>query len=411
MILIFKNSFSLLLGMFLLMIGYGLQNTLLGIRGDLEGFSPSIMSFIMSAYMLGFIFGGRFTSFLISNVGHVRVFAALASMISALIVCFALFVNPYLWFIFRFLIGICFAGVFVVTESWLNEQSTNINRGKTMSVYILIQTLGIFVSQIFLNFANPETFVLFGLISVIVSLSFAPILLSVGPTPIYNVSENMSLKEVFRISPFSTVTIVILGAILSLLFSMTSIFGIQIDLSIKQISIIISLFFLSGMMIQYPIGWFSDSFDRRKIIIFLGSVGFFISLIGSFFLNYFFTISFIFIILGATSSPMYSILIAHTNDYLKRNQMAHASGRLIFLFGIGGVIGPIIAGQLMNIYGPEMFLILISLFFFMIIFYGTYRVLKKPLFREEITNIHTNIDPQSRIVALEAIKETSKNAE
>ena len=280
MILIFKNSFSLLLGMFLLMIGYGLQNTLLGIRGDLEGFSPSIMSFIMSAYMLGFIFGGRFTSFLISNVGHVRVFAALASMISALIVCFALFVNPYLWFIFRFLIGICFAGVFVVTESWLNEQSTNINRGKTMSVYILIQTLGIFVSQLFLNFANPETFVLFGLISVIVSLSFAPILLSVGPTPIYNVSETMSLKEVFRISPFSTVTIVILGAILSLLFSMTSIFGILIDLSIKQISIIISLFFLSGMMIQYPIGWFSDRMDRHVLIALVSVFGTFKAVFG-----------------------------------------------------------------------------------------------------------------------------------
>lgn len=410
MLLIFKDSFALLLGIFLLMIGYGLQNTLLGIRGDLEGYSPAVMSYIMSAYMIGFLFGGKVTFFLISKVGHVRVFAALASLISAVVVCFALFVNPYLWFFFRILIGLCFAGVFVVTESWLNEQSSNSNRGKTMSVYIVIQTLGIFVSQIFINLADPSTFILFGVISIIISVSFAPILLSVGPTPVYNISKPMPLINLFKISPYATVGIIMLGAILSLLFSMTATFGTQLGLSVKQVSIIVGTFFLSGMLMQYPVGFFSDKYDRRKIIIFLSIIGFIFSLLSPFFIKYFNYMVIVFFILGATSSPTYSLIVAHTNDYIENKQMASASAGLIFLIGIGGVIGPLFAGQLMNFYGPEMFFFSISFFFFIIFIYGVYRSIKKPLNKENLSNIHTTIIPQSRIVAIEAVKETSEQS-
>ena len=410
MLLIFKDSFALLLGIFLLMIGYGLQNTLLGIRGDLEGYSPAVMSYIMSAYMIGFLFGGKVTFFLISKVGHVRVFAALASLISAVVVCFALLVNPYLWFFFRILIGLCFAGVFVVTESWLNEQSSNSNRGKTMSVYIVIQTLGIFVSQIFINLADPSTFILFGVISIIISVSFAPILLSVGPTPVYNISKPMPLINLFKISPYATVGIIMLGAILSLLFSMTATFGTQLGLSVKQVSIIVGTFFLSGMLMQYPVGFFSDKYDRRKIIIFLSIIGFIFSLLSPFFIKYFNYMVIVFFILGATSSPTYSLIVAHTNDYIENKQMASASAGLIFLIGIGGVIGPLFAGQLMNFYGPEMFFFSISFFFFIIFIYGVYRSIKKPLNKENLSNIHTTIIPQSRIVAIEAVKETSEQS-
>ena len=410
MLSIFKNSFSLLFGIFLLMVGYGLQGTLLGIRGDIEGYSAATMSYIMSAYMIGFLFGGKVSSFLISKVGHVRVFAALASLISAVFICFALFVDPYLWFLFRLLIGFCFSGVFVVTESWLNEESTNTNRGKTMSVYIIIQTLGIFVSQIFINFADPSTFILFGFISIIVSISFAPILLSVGPTPVYSSSSPMSLLNLLKVSPFATISIVMLGAILSLLFSMTAVFGSQMELSVKQISVLMAIFFLSGMLMQYPIGFFSDKYDRRVIVIILSIFGFIFSFFGFFFLKSFDVIVIIFLIIGAASNPIYSVLIAHTNDYLKPKQMASASAGLIFLLGLGGVLGPLIAGQLMNFYGPEMFLHTISIFFFIIILYGSYRVYRKPLDKDNISNIHTTIIPQSRIVALEAVKETSENS-
>ena len=152
MFFLFRNAWALLLGMLLLMVGNGLQGTLLGIRGSLEGFTPAVMSYIMSAYMLGMIIGSRTAPILISNVGHVRVFAALASLISAAFIGFAVFVDPVSWFMLRLGVGFCFSGVYVAAESWLNEAASNSNRGKTMSVYMIIQMSGILIAQVIMNF-------------------------------------------------------------------------------------------------------------------------------------------------------------------------------------------------------------------------------------------------------------------
>ena len=143
MLYLIRNAWALLLGMLLLMIGNGVQGTLLGIRGSIEGFAPDVMSYLMSAYMVGMLIGSQIAPILISHVGHVRVFAALASLISASFIGFAIFVDPISWFLLRLLVGFCFSGVYVASESWLNEAASNENRGKTMSVYMIVQMSGI----------------------------------------------------------------------------------------------------------------------------------------------------------------------------------------------------------------------------------------------------------------------------
>ncbi|MEM7211933.1 MAG: MFS transporter, partial [Pseudomonadota bacterium] len=172
-----RNSWALLFGMTLLMIGNGLQGTVLGVRGDAEGMSPSVLGFVMSAYFLGFLGGTQVTPYLLRKVGHVRVFAALASMISAAFILYAAVVDPIAWFLMRVMVGFCLSGVYVVAESWLNDGATNETRGQTMSAYIFAQMLGIIVAQALLNVADPGGYDLFVIMSVLVSISFAPILL------------------------------------------------------------------------------------------------------------------------------------------------------------------------------------------------------------------------------------------
>ena len=175
---VIASSWALLLGMMLLMVGNGVQGTLLGIRGAIEGFSTGQMSIVMSGYFAGFLLGSRIAPALIRRVGHVRVFAALGSLISAVLVLYAAIPEWVVWTVLRVLIGFCFCGVYVTAESWLNNASGNETRGQAISLYMIVQMAGIIAAQALVNAADPAGFLLFIIPSVLVSLAFAPILLS-----------------------------------------------------------------------------------------------------------------------------------------------------------------------------------------------------------------------------------------
>ncbi len=185
MLTVLRQSWALLLGVMLLMLGNGIQGTLLGIRGGLEGFSTQEMSYVMSSYFVGFLFGSRLTPGMIRRVGHVRVFAALGSMISAVLVLYPVLPDWTAWALMRVVIGFSFSGVYITAESWLNNASTNETRGQALSLYMIMQMVGIIGSQVLLNFGDPSGFVLFVIPSVLVSLAFTPILLSVSPAPAF----------------------------------------------------------------------------------------------------------------------------------------------------------------------------------------------------------------------------------
>ena len=183
MMIVLRSSWALLLGMLLLMIGNGLQGTLLGVRGDIEGFDPALLSYVISAYFIGFLGGSRMAPGLIRRVGHVRVFAAMASMISAAFILYAAAPNLIAWAFLRLLVGFCFSCVYVVAESWLNDASDNEHRGQALSLYVIVQMLGIVTAQGILSLGDPGGYGLFVLISVLVSVSFAPCLLYTSPSP------------------------------------------------------------------------------------------------------------------------------------------------------------------------------------------------------------------------------------
>ena len=355
MIEVLKSAWALLLGMLLLMVGNGLQGSLIGIRGDIEEFTTFALSIITSAYFVGFLIGSRVTPEMIRRVGHVRVFAALGSLISAVLILYPTVTEPWAWVLFRIVFGFSFCGVYVTAESWLNNASTNENRGKALSLYMIVQMTGVISSQALLNVADPAGFILFVIPSVLVSLSFAPILLSATKSPSFESTKAMSLRELYAFSPTGIVGMFVLGGVFSAQFGMASIYGTLADLSVAQISGFVSSIFLGGLLLQYPIGWLSDRMDRRVLILATSIIGALAGVFGWLFGGNFSLLLVTGFLMGGMSNPLYSLLIAYTNDYLSTDDMAAASGGLLFANGVGAVLGPIILGYIMQLIGPAGF--------------------------------------------------------
>jgi len=410
MIYVLRNSWALLLGIFLLLLGNGVQGTLLGIRGAMEGFSTGSMSLIMSGYFIGFMGGSRLAPHLIRRVGHVRVFAALASFISAALLLFAVVPDQIAWFLLRVAIGFCYSGVYVVAESWLNDSSTNETRGQTLSAYLIVQMMGIVVAQWLLSVTDPGGFLLFVLVSVAVSISFAPILLSASPAPVFQTSKPMSIVSLFVASPLGMVGIFLLGGVFGATFGMSAVYATAIGLSIKQIAIFTSSIYIGGMLLQYPIGWVSDRMDRRILILVVslsGAVGSFMML---FFTGNFTALLVVGFIVGGTSNPLYSLYLAYTNDFLAPEDMAAASGGLIFVNGIGAIAGPLIVGWLMTEFAPSGFFIYIGTMMTLMGLYAIYRMSQRAAPSVDDTLAYTPVGPSASPVAVEVAQEIAIEA-
>ena len=404
MFFVIKNSWALLFGMFLLMLGNGLQGTLLGVRGSIEGMSPQTMSWVMTGYFVGFLFGSQLTPNMIRRVGHVRVFAALGSLVSACLILYAAWTNPYFWFLLRIIVGFCFSGIYVVAESWLNDSSSNETRGQTLSAYLIVQMMGIVLAQAVLNFADPSGYMLFIIISVVVSLSFAPILLSVSPAPQFQTSKRMTLSQLWSISPLGVVGQFFLGAIFAALFGMASVYGTERGLTVKDISLFVAAIYFGGMILQYPIGWVSDRMDRRVLIFIVCSIGTFFSFAANLSDSYIWLLIVAFII-GGVSNPLYSLYIAYTNDNLEHDDMASASGGLIFLTGIGAIFGPSIVGWLLDEYGAASYFWFIGSVMAIMGSYALYRMTQTSSTAVEDTNAYAPITPTSTPIAMELAQE------
>jgi MFS family permease len=378
MLQVISSAWALLLGMGLLMVGNGMQSTLLGVRGQIENFGTFEMSVVISAYFIGFLGGSRMAPNLIRRVGHVRVFAALASLISAVMILYPTLVNPWVWVLGRILIGFCFSAVFVTAESWLNDAASNENRGQALSIYMIVQTAGIVLAQGLMVTADPSGYVLFVIPSILVSIAITPILLSISPTPAFETTKAMSLRELMGFSPLGCVGMFLLGGVFSAQFGMASVYGSEAGLSVGEISTFVATIFIGGMITQYPIGWLSDRMDRRALIVLTAAVGAVGASIGVMSNGDFTLILVAAFLMGSTSNPLYSLLLAYTNDFLDHEDMAAGSGGMIFLNGLGAVSGPLITGWVMGVFGPSGFYMLIGVLFSMLAIYAVYRATQRP---------------------------------
>lgn len=409
MISVLRTTWPLLLGILLLMVGNGMQGTLLGIRGGIEGIPTFQMSIVMSAYFGGFLAGSLLVPDLIKNVGHVRVFAALGSLISAALVLFAVEPHWISWAVLRLLIGFCFCGVYVTAESWLNAGSTNETRGQSLSAYMIVQLLGIVIAQALLNVSSPAGYLLFIIPSVLVSLAFTPILLSAQPAPQFETIKRMSFGRLYRASPLGCVGIFLMGGVFAALSGMSSVWGALIGLSVAQISLFVAAIYAGGLVLQYPIGWISDRYDRRKLVLFLSAIGGLCGLVviaaqpG--------TVGLVIAgaIMGGVANPIYALLLAYTNDYLDQSDMASASAGLLFIYGIGSMGGPIITGWLMGAIGPDGYWVYMGVLLMLLTGYAGWRATQRRGLTPDEQGSFAVITPSATPLAVEMVLDDAQS--
>lgn len=405
------HVWALLFGVFLIMIGNGMQSTLMGVRGGLEGFSTFELSIVTSAYFAGFLIGSRMASSFIRSVGHVRVFAALGSFMSAGLIAFPIFVEPWAWALIRLLLGFCLSGVYVSAESWLNDKATNTTRGTILSAYMLAQTFGMVGAQVLVGVIPVETFTVFAVASILVSLSFAPILLSASPVPFAENIKPMSLKRLYYTSPLATVGTLLLGGVFAAQLGMASVYGSEIGLSTGRITLFVASIFVGSILFQVPVGWLSDIFDRRLLILGVAVVGGVASLIPWLFGPSFPVLLGTGVIMGGMASPLYSLLIAYCNDYLELEDMPAASGGMIFIYGLGAIAGPLITGQMMDLMGDDGFWLFIAGTFLTIAAWCAYRMTVRSAPPADEAGDYVSLSPNASQVAVTAVTEWTTEQE
>jgi MFS family permease len=406
MIQVLLRVWALLLGIVLIMLGNGMHFTLIGLRGGIEGFSSAELAIITSGYFVGFLSGARLTPVLIRRVGHVRVFAALGSFMSAGLISFPLLTEPWAWTLLRLLVGFCMSGIYVAAESWLNYASTNETRGKVLSAYMIAQTLGIIGAQGLLTLGDAGTSVLFICASILVSISFAPILLSAASVPAVEVARPMPLRSLFAGSPLGTVGIFLLGSVYATQSGMGAVFGSQIGMTANSIALFVAMLFTGALVMQYPIGWLSDRMDRRKLIFAASCVGGVSCALGWAAGGGLWSLMTAAFFAGGVTTPLYALFLAYTNDSLSASDMPAASGGLVFTFGLGAIAGPLITGWAMQELGPLSFWLVLSATFAAIALYALYCMAQQHVvIPVEQTESYLGVLPTASPVAVEAAVE------
>lgn len=402
MLQVIRSTWPLLLGILLLMVGNGMQGTLLGIRGAIEGIPTLQMSVVMSAYFAGFMLGSLTVPDMIKSVGHVRVFAALGSLISAVLIVYGVLPNWLAWTLLRFLIGFCFCGVYITAESWLNASSTNQTRGQALSAYMIMQMLGVVVAQLLLNVSDPAGVMLFVIPSVLVSLAFTPILLSARPAPQFETIKRMSFRQLYRASPLGCAGIFLMGGVLAALAGMSSVWGAAMGMSVAEISIFVAAIYAGGLVLQYPIGWLSDRYDRRKMVLLLSAMGATVALFVILAQPGIVGLIIVGALMGGVANPVYALLLAYTNDYLDQSDMAAASAGLLFIYGIGSMGGPLITGWLMGVVGPDGYWMHMGALLLVLVLYAGWRMTQRPALSSDETGSYAVITMQATPLAVEA---------
>ncbi|WP_210527735.1 MFS transporter [Rubellimicrobium arenae] len=379
MLQVLGSAWALLLGIYLLMIGNGLQGTLLGLRGELERFTTLEISVVMSAYFVGFLFASRLAPVLIRRVGHVRVFSALGSAISAILILYPILPEPWVWALARVAIGFCYCGVYITAESWLNSAASNENRGKALSLYMVVQMAGIVTAQWLIARNDVGGFAVFIIPSILVSLSFAPALLSATQTtPEFAATKRLKMSRLVSASPLACAGMFLLGSVFAAQFGMSAVYGTRAGLAEGQITWMVSVTYLAALASQYPIGWLSDRMDRRLLILGLSMLGGGMALVALLWPGPLWLVLLTSAVVGGTSNPLYALLIAYANDYLEREDMAAASGGLLFINGLGAIAGPLVVGWSMDWMGAEGFWAIIAAVMLALGFYAAWRMRAAP---------------------------------
>jgi MFS family permease len=333
--------------------GNGLQGTYISLRALQEGFSTSLIGLVGTGYNIGFAIGCIYVTRILRSIGHIRTFSAMAAIASATSLAMVLLIDPWFWFLMRLIAGICFASLFATVESWLNARVNNSNRARTLSIYRLVDLGSVTAAQYLIPTVGIEGFQLFAIVSMALTLSLVPISFADRSSPGLPEAIKFDVKALWNISPLATIGCIVVGLTNSTFRSLGPIYAEGIGLSITAIATFMSVGIIGGVVLQYPLGLYSDRLDRRLIILFAT----FGSLLAGLYLALFAGsdewLNFIGIfIFGAFAMPLYSLCSAHANDHAAEGQHALVSAGMLFFWSCGAIIGPLFASFMLDIFGP-----------------------------------------------------------
>lgn len=350
------NAWALLFGIGVLMLGNGLQGSLLGVRAAQEEFGSSLTGLVMAAFFVGFLAGSTLTPLAVRRVGHVRVLAALAALASVAVLVHALLVTPLAWGLMRLVTGLCYAGIFVVAESWLNDRTANETRGQILGLYMATSFLGMGGGQLLLNLADPAGSDLFIVASALISFSVLPLLLSASPAPDFAAPRPVGLARLFEVSPLGTVGTFAAGVVNGTVFGMGAVWAAEAGFGVTEISLFMGTLIAGAALLQWPIGRLSDLFDRRAIMTATTFAAVAAALATERMSGEtgwpFFALA---AVMGGLSLTIHSLSIAYTNDYLAADEVVGASSGLVLVLGTGSIVGPLAVGPAISFLGPAGF--------------------------------------------------------
>jgi len=369
------STWTLFFGLLLISAGNGLQVVLLGTRAPDAGFSTIATGIIMSGYFAGIFAGSITVPHILSRVGHVRVFGAMSAIASAAVLVHVVFLDPFVWTGMRFASGFSFAGMYIVCESWLNEKATNETRGQLLSLYMITNMAGMAAGQMMISFGETGAPGLFLLASVMVSIAVVPILITASAAPNFEAPERISFRRLVQVSPLAVVGMVFVGIITSMIFGMGAVYGRAIGLNDSQVGYFMTAVTLGTLVLQYPVGRLSDQFDRRAVILgatLIAAVA--VAAAGLFSADQFIFILLMMMIFGGLLFSLYSLFIAHANDYLTPSQMVAMSSGLLMINGAGAVFGSPLAATVIDIIGFKGFMPTMAVFLLILAGFVIYRM-------------------------------------
>ena len=349
-----RSVLVLLVGIFLLMAGSGPLTTLLGVRLEATAAPTAAIGAVMAANFAGLTLGSLFAYRVILRAGHIRAFTAFASVLSATALVYPIHLDFFLWGTLRLIEGFCMAGVYVCIESWLNDCATSETRGKILALYMSSLYFGQASGQLLLTAEDRSGFLLFVLISILLSVALVPVALTrTAPPPLPDV-VSLRMARLYRASPLGIVGTAAAGLILGSLYSLGPVFAGGIGLGLSETAGFMSAAIFGGVLLQWPLGRLSDLLDRRQVIVgaFAASILTSLGVIGAAPLHGAATLAAA-ALFGGTVFALYPLCVAHTNDHLDRSERIAASGGLVLVYSAGATAGPLIASALMTAAGPN----------------------------------------------------------
>jgi MFS family permease len=370
---------ALLIGVSILLTGQGLQRTLLPIRASLEDFSTLTIGVIGAAYFLGFTLGCLKGGELVKRVGHVRVFAAMTALASATPLLHGLIVTPWVWSLLPIISGFCFAVLYIVIESWLNERSTNENRGTIFSTYVMITLTVLAAGQMMVLLYDPLYMHLFAIASVLVSLAAIPVVMSVLPSPELPQTVKLDIRRLLSITRSGTIGCLIAGFVNGAFWSLAPVFTADFFTNTSLAAWFMTSAVIGGALGQWPLGYLSDKLGRRKVLSAAALVGTVISVVIVLLADdiSFVGINFLVAAWGAFAFPLYAISVAHANDYADPSEYVMVSSGLLFMYGFGAIVGPFVASAMMTMMSASGLFIYIGLMHLLLVLYVVPRVFRR----------------------------------